>query len=59
MAQKPLQIQMADQNTFVYQSNISCFEIAPGHSISFPVELTVKQNRFLFMSDVMKGGRNL
>lgn len=59
MDQKSLQIKMAYQNTFVYWSNISCFETAPGHSISFPAEFTVKQNPFLFMSDVLKGGINL
>lgn len=35
------------------------FETASGHSISFPLEFTVKQNPFLFTSDVLKGDRNL
>jgi len=50
---------MAHQNTSVYWSNITFFESAAGHGTFFPVELTLKQNPFLFMNDVLKGDTNL
>lgn len=59
MAQKPLQMKMDYQNAFVYWSNITCFETAASHGTSFLVELTVKQNLFVFMNDVLKGDGNL
>lgn len=52
-------MKMAHQNVFGDCSNITFFETAAGHGTLFPVELTVKQNPFLFIHDVLKSDRNM